>query len=98
MDRPNRLGIPQHVTGPVTGASAIAASGVDERSRSPGHGLHSFLAKGNCLYLGVNRSETEAFVENAITIIRSRLFPGFVKYFPGSGAKIPDCAATGIHL
>jgi hypothetical protein len=50
-------------------------------------GRSSFHAARSTLYIAANRSETELFVENAITIFRSHLFPGCAEYFPGSGAK-----------
>jgi hypothetical protein len=50
-------------------------------------GRPSFHAAANTPYSGANRSETELLVEDAITIFRSRLFPGYAEYFPGSGVK-----------
>ncbi len=49
------------------------------------------------LYLDANKSETEPLVDNAVAVFRSRLLPGYTEYFPGSGAKIPGHAATGIR-
>jgi hypothetical protein len=59
-------------------------------------GQSSFQIGAHTLYFGSNKSETEPFVENAMTIFRSRLFPGYAEYFPGSGQKIPGYVATGI--
>jgi hypothetical protein len=51
-----------------------------------------FSTPSGTLYIGYGSdigygSETEPFVENAIAIFHSRLFPGYAEYFPGSGAK-----------
>jgi hypothetical protein len=63
---------------------------------TPG-GQSSFQVEDAPHILGMNKPEMQPLVENAVAIFRSRLIPGYAEYFPGSGAKIPGYAATGIR-